>query len=605
MKNSCGQEKNGVQIPSTAASDTQQFTAGHKRKRSPLYHNDNDKKPKTSQQTLEGVDFNTHNPVAYWASTQNWPPNFSQRNGNAMPESSSKRKSESAHRHRSSRLANMQEHRIFMSASKLIDEASKSLSKELLQGDLAPVSFPVFPAARVFDVIARVESANENRIQRDVMPVVVPSAENLRFCGVPGLDSVVEELSALWTRCAPMGSAIPKPDYVAGLASEAFSRDKLEPLRNYATLETPFLFTHNLGFPFLICEAKNGDEGLNKAHRQNIHSAAIAVKAIHELHWAAYGKNDQRAKELHGKILVFTIAHDHEMVHIYGHFALPAVAMPDVLAFHRCQIGVFSLTTLDGRDLNKPQNFVRNVYDKFVPQHLKRIKEAAKNLPPQEPRTGASFAFSMQSLNNADYSVTETQDDGSSQIPAEYVRAMQIRETQLTQQLGTLLERMQQQERVGAAEERGDGAAEERVGSAEEGGNGAAKEAVGAAEEGGAGAAEEGVGAAEKGGDGAAEERDGGIESLIEILARKVLRPVTKNAVLRGWGRKRARKNELLLHLLHILVFIFGKLLPYTPSFHLLLAYTPTYRRIPLGHGLAYPVPSPTVPSCYNPLFDQ
>ena len=418
-------EKNVVQLRSPTASDTQQGTSGRKRKRSLSYNSVHDtkheldnKRPETLQQTPENIKLDMRNPIAYWALTQNWPPNFGEQDSNMKTVSVNNRKSESTRTHPSDRLTRMQEHHIFMKASALMKLASKNLCTELLGGDREPIGFPVFPAARVLDVLAQVENANEGRIQRDVLPCVVPSAENLRFWGVLGLESIAEEISALWTRCATMGSTIPKPVYVAGLSQEAFSSDELDSLRNYTTFTTPFMFTPHLCFPFLICETKSGDEGMNEGHRQNLHSAAIAVRAIFELYWAAYGKSDRRVKELYGQVLVFTIAHNHEIVYIYGHFAVLSAETPETLAFHRCQITVLSLTALDGKDLNKPQNFVRNVYDKFAPEHLKRIKEAAKKLPSPDPRTGASFAASGLSLRDTQsqqgFQETQSQNDGSS-----------------------------------------------------------------------------------------------------------------------------------------------------------------------------------------------
>lgn len=259
----------------------------------------------------------------------------------------------------------------------------------------------------------------------------------------------MEEISAPWSRCVTMGSTSPKPDYVAGLSQEAFSSDELELLQNYATLTTPFLFTPNLCFPFLICEAKIGDEGLNKSHRQNLHAAAIAIRAILELHRAAYGKSDRRVEELYGQVLVFTIAHDHEVVHIYGHFAVPAANTPDALAFHRFQIDVFSLTASDGKDLDKAQNFVRSVYDKFAPEHLKRIKEAAKNLPPLDPRTSASFAASRVSLEDTqDSQETQLQNYGSFQVVGAPASTMQHREALLRRQMDTLMQQLAELEEL-------------------------------------------------------------------------------------------------------------------------------------------------------------
>ena len=45
-----------------------------------------------------------------------------------------------------------------------VEETSKNLCNELLQGDRALISFPIFPAAQVLDLRLRVESANENMI---------------------------------------------------------------------------------------------------------------------------------------------------------------------------------------------------------------------------------------------------------------------------------------------------------------------------------------------------------------------------------------------------------------------------------------------------------
>lgn len=325
---------------------------------------------------------------------------------NSQP--STKRKSESSHR--TERLARMEQHGIFMKASHHLQQASKDLYNTLSKGNQVPASYPVYPAEQVDEVLAIAENANEATIQRDVMPLVVPSAQNLRLCGEKGLESIGEELSAEWTRCATMGSTRPKPDYVAGLSSKAFSRAEFEALQNHATPARPFQFTPALSLPFLICEAKSGEEGLNKAHRQNLHSAGIAVRALIELAWAAYGRSDPRATDLYGQVLVFTISHNHDVVYIYGHFATLAEDNDDdratntsgpTLEFHRCFFNVFSLTALDYRYRYAPYNFVRNVYSQFAPQHLQRIKDAAQQLSAGlGPRTGASFAASNLSLTD-------------------------------------------------------------------------------------------------------------------------------------------------------------------------------------------------------------
>ena len=73
-------------------------------------------------------------------------------------------------------------------------------------------------------------------------------------------------------------------------------------------------------FPFLIGEAKTERVGLGVADVQNVHSAALAMRAIIKLYEAAFGANHREVNELMGKNLVFTISHDSQRATIWGHF---------------------------------------------------------------------------------------------------------------------------------------------------------------------------------------------------------------------------------------------------------------------------------------------
>ena len=178
-------------------------------------------------------------------------------------DTSRKRKSSSSHR--SDRLERMAVNGVFMKSSTLAQKSSKQLCTSLLRGERTPVCWPSFPPEKISDILERLDGLNEGRIQRDVTPWVVPSAENLYYCGEPIDDWIGDEVQAAWTRCATMGSTRPKPDYAAGLQRKAFTHDEIQKLRNYASPLRPFFFTPDLCFPFLICEAKSGEEGLNKA----------------------------------------------------------------------------------------------------------------------------------------------------------------------------------------------------------------------------------------------------------------------------------------------------------------------------------------------------
>ena len=405
------QDKNPQLLSPTGSTSGQHIRAGNKRKgkrrgkrkRSSSRDNAAEAEPDThtklraSHHTSESIEPEPCcDPVAYWAAHREWPKNFTQTGRNMNSERSNKRKSESSHR--TDRLHRMEQHGIFVKASKLMRKESKDLCKQYLVRDRVPFSYPGYPADRIEDVLNRVENANEPRIQRDVMPIVVPSIENLFFNGEKNFEVYAEDIQAEWIRCAPMGSTRPKPDFTVGLGRTAFSDDEFDKLSRYGSVTTPFLFTPNICFPFLICEAKNGEDGLNKGQRQNLHSGGIAVRAIIELYKAAYGNDDSRVQNLYGQVLIFTVSHNHDVVQIYGHFA--ALSNAGKVEVYRHPISMCSLTFGDGKDRFEPYNFVYNVYEKFAPGHLKRIKEAAMVLP-KANKTWLSQATSDIGLDDA------------------------------------------------------------------------------------------------------------------------------------------------------------------------------------------------------------
>ena len=369
----------------------------------------------------------------------------------------SKRKGVSMHN--SDRVERLAQNHIYMTASALMQRTSKDLCFNFLTGNRTPGQYPCYPPEQIPKVLDRICALNEGRLQRDIMPWVVPSAENLFFSGEITLDYIGEEIQADWTRCAIMGGTRPKPDYTAGLLRKAFTEEEIGKLQNYTSLERPFLFTPNLCFPFLICEAKTGQEGIDKADRQNIHSASIAVRAIIELYKAAFGTTyPDRIDELYGQVLVFSVSHNNKLVNLYGHYAVLSDDSTRELKFHRFDIAMFSLTMYDGADRYKAYNFVRNVYEKFAPEHRKRIKDAVASLPALAERTGLSFAASDLALEDTDSQqnsqVAGLQDDEVFRTPSEPASVAKIRKIEqeskkrvekLEEQVTKLLQQMELQ----------------------------------------------------------------------------------------------------------------------------------------------------------------
>lgn len=127
-------------------------------------------------------------------------------------------------------------------------------------------------------------------------------------------------------------------------------------------------------FPFLACEVKCGIMALDVADRQNAHSMTLAVRSVVELYKAV-----RREKELHRQILAFSLWHDHRLVRIYGHYAI--IEDKKETTFYRYPIAAFDFTSKQGKEKWTAYKFTQNVYDDFMPTHLKRICSAIDDLP--------------------------------------------------------------------------------------------------------------------------------------------------------------------------------------------------------------------------------
>lgn len=405
------------------------------------------KKPRSSSECLEEVAEPPLDPIAHWAVTGHWPETFKEEGFRMSQPHSSKRKSAV---HHSTRRENLSKHGIFKQNSNSLQKSSKDLCLGFLKGDLTPSRYPCYPPEQVPNILYRIQFLNEARLQRDVTPWVVPSAENLYFSGEITLEYIGDEINAEWIRCATMGSSKPKPDYTAGLLRNAFTLEELEKLENYASFEKPFQFTHNLCFPFLICEAKTGQEGLQKADQQNIHSASIAVRAIIELYKAAYGTNQpDRVDKLFGQVLVFSVSHNNDLACLYGHYAIPSNKISSGLEFYRFGIDVISLSAGDGAFRHKPYNFVLNIYEKFASKHRERIKEAVSFLQVSAPRTGQDFADSdlamEEMVSYKDSQNAASQDDRVFKKPNAPSSVADRREiAKMQAQMSKLLQQMQE-----------------------------------------------------------------------------------------------------------------------------------------------------------------
>ena len=267
----------------------------------------------------------------------------------------------------------------------------------------------------------RVKDRNEARVIRDITLLIVPSAEILATYGDTKLDNLIESSNEGWNNSVPFTATRPQPDYSVGFKREAFTENQLNKLSPIigdwiGGDLSYFMATYYMHFPFLTCEVKCGAAALEIADRQNAHSMTLAVRAIVELFRLA-----KREKEVDREILAFSISHDHRSVRIYGHY--PMIDGQDT-KFYRYPIRAFDFTESDGKDKWTAYKFTKNVYDVWMPKHLKRIRSVIDLLPseldleapPVSETTGLSQRLEDNRLSQPSARPGSLPEESSSQI---------------------------------------------------------------------------------------------------------------------------------------------------------------------------------------------
>jgi hypothetical protein len=130
-----------------------------------------------------------------------------------------------------------------------------------------------------------------------------------------------------------------------------------------------------------------------------------------------------REKELHREILAFSISHDSSSVRIYGHY--PVINGKDT-TYYRHPIRKFDFTELDGRDKWTAYRFTKNVYEIWMPMHIKRICSVIDQLSlnisfevselQSSKASGLSQVFEDQSLSQQSNPNTTGNDDSQSSL---------------------------------------------------------------------------------------------------------------------------------------------------------------------------------------------
>jgi len=287
----------------------------------------------------------------------------------------------------------LKEYGSFMDEHELgITADSESLCQQLLESPQPVPQLTLFSDDESFmKTCSRMKGEKDTKVIQRLSPFIVPSAEVLADRGDKHLVVVRETANACWTNAEPFinppGSGFasdsrpgphPQPDFGFGFDRGAFNAEQLQKLQPFfgdLLLDSSlFAATYQMYFPFLTCEVKCGDGGLDVADRQNAYAQSTILRGLYSL-FRIVG----RERELHREINGFSLSHNDEDVRIWGHYA---VIDGKNVKFYRHLIWKFIFAPSGQGDQRwKAYNFVKNLYDLWLPDHFKRLCSAVDLLP--------------------------------------------------------------------------------------------------------------------------------------------------------------------------------------------------------------------------------
>lgn len=257
-----------------------------------------------------------------------------------------------------------------------INEPSEGLCQQLLNSPQDPPKNTLFSNASFDKVCDNLDSKNEAKIVQDISRLIVPSVEALAVHGAEHLDILVETVNESWVKSIPVTKSCPHPSYAVGFRPESFTDDQCNKLRPFIGEENGgsyIMATGKMFLPFLTCETKSNAACLLVADKQNMHSMMLAVRGVVTLFRAV-----NREKELHQQIIAFSVSHNGETVHIYGHYA--EIDGPRT-TYYRHEIVNFAFRCPCGRDKWLAYQVVKNIYDLWVPDHFQKLRSVVDALP--------------------------------------------------------------------------------------------------------------------------------------------------------------------------------------------------------------------------------
>ncbi|MCJ1358969.1 MAG: hypothetical protein MMC33_008969 [Icmadophila ericetorum] len=432
-------------------------------------------RPVEGPEASESKEKEKDDPISYWAANHTWPDNFAESRAMSSSNNTNKRqrtldrspsgKDGDSRSYSQSRkdggvpeqYTKSYEKYIFIKGldmddskgEKLVSPDSKVTCKDLQKMTCVAISPTIYSNVEILEVVRLCRNRNEAMVNRDVTPLIVPPIKSLYLKdGGNRLEHFNDEVNTQWHESWVLAGPRPKPDLAVGFSSSAFTIEENAKLTNYTSFENLTRPTDELCFPFLMCEVKCGNEGLDYADRQNMHSCSVAAKALLKLEQKAdQYREDKQFESLLGKVLVYSISHDQKDARLYGHYAL---VEGEKWTYYRHYIESFNIAHKE-KDLLALHNFVRNVLRLHAPELLKRLQKAIAALPVSSTQSFSAGTMSLGDSQQGSQQPSQVRDAEGFAIPGLPTDAQKLFDKQKEQmdkqkeQTDKLLQQMEQQ----------------------------------------------------------------------------------------------------------------------------------------------------------------
>lgn len=300
-----------------------------------------------------------------------------------------------------------------------------ALCERLLRQPIEHPHGTLFDDEHITDFHNALQNRSEARLLVDLHPLIMPSAENQFIRGNQSLEDVIDGYNDPWLKTEPIYGPKPQPDHARGLKWSTFSESQRRKLGVKPDEKSPYTAREDMYFPYLTAEIKCGNQALELADRQNMHSMCIALRGVITLCQAA-----GCTEEVHRRILGFSISHELEGFRIYGYY--PEVSDGKV-SFYRWPVAQSNIWTKEDRWTC--YGFVENLDREFLPIHTQRLMRIIEEVPnPDED------SFSVD-VDGPDSQVSMV---GSQERPG-YRRATSSQNRGLQPELRMMVQTLQQQ----------------------------------------------------------------------------------------------------------------------------------------------------------------